>query len=261
MDQTFAGKRIIGWYHTHPGFGIFLSPMDLFIQENFFYAVEQVAFVYDPLSNKQGLFIWRDGKVTEGTFVIEEDTGAQKEAAETTKPAGMTGTESYLSSEFIRSSPRHLRWIWIAIVLIVLMGMAVWAGWLLWSHTGRGLIWGSRKLRHPNRVTLSPDKISRTLSMTRHPPFHLKTIHRKTNKGFLTICLIPVTKSRLVGMKFLPNKRSYSPGRSVLFKLLRIQFRPMQVLLALAFHLGTANQGRQFYPLECGGCCCFLALP
>ena len=27
--------RIVGWYHTHPGFGIFLSGMDLFIQDNF----------------------------------------------------------------------------------------------------------------------------------------------------------------------------------------------------------------------------------
>ena len=27
---------IVGWYHTHPGFGIFLSGMDLFIHQNFF---------------------------------------------------------------------------------------------------------------------------------------------------------------------------------------------------------------------------------
>ncbi|MCA9981523.1 MAG: Mov34/MPN/PAD-1 family protein, partial [Anaerolineales bacterium] len=27
---------IVGWYHTHPGFGIFLSNMDLFIHHNFF---------------------------------------------------------------------------------------------------------------------------------------------------------------------------------------------------------------------------------
>src|SRR4051794_1492077 len=27
---------IVGWYHSHPGFGIFLSEHDVFIQENFF---------------------------------------------------------------------------------------------------------------------------------------------------------------------------------------------------------------------------------
>ena len=31
LDRDFPGKKIIGWYHTHPGFGIFLSGMDLFI--------------------------------------------------------------------------------------------------------------------------------------------------------------------------------------------------------------------------------------
>src|SRR4051812_28892649 len=28
--------QIVGWYHSHPGFGIFLSDHDLFIHHNFF---------------------------------------------------------------------------------------------------------------------------------------------------------------------------------------------------------------------------------
>ena len=63
-DQQHHGKRIIGWYHTHPGFGIFLSPMDMFIQDNFFNLPWQVAFVVDPLADKEGLFVWRNGKAT-----------------------------------------------------------------------------------------------------------------------------------------------------------------------------------------------------
>ncbi len=61
-DQRHQGKRIIGWYHTHPGFGIFLSPMDMFIQENFFNLPWQVAFVVDPLAGKEGMFVWRNGE-------------------------------------------------------------------------------------------------------------------------------------------------------------------------------------------------------
>ena len=36
MEKKHPEKRMVGWYHTHPGFGIFLSGMDLFIQDHFF---------------------------------------------------------------------------------------------------------------------------------------------------------------------------------------------------------------------------------
>lgn len=62
-DRDFPEKRIVGWYHSHPGFGIFLSQQDLFIHENFFSAPAQVAWVYDPHSDEEGCFGWIDGKV------------------------------------------------------------------------------------------------------------------------------------------------------------------------------------------------------
>lgn len=49
---------IVGWYHTHPGFGIFLSGMDLFIHQNFFTQKWHVAFVLDPQAHKSGFFCW-----------------------------------------------------------------------------------------------------------------------------------------------------------------------------------------------------------
>jgi proteasome lid subunit RPN8/RPN11 len=36
MDTKFAGKKVVGWYHTHPGFGVFLSDRDQFIHKSFF---------------------------------------------------------------------------------------------------------------------------------------------------------------------------------------------------------------------------------
>ena len=62
MESEPPGLRIIGWYHTHPGFGIFLSDMDQFIQDNFFNVPHNIAFVYDPLADRRGLFAWRDGR-------------------------------------------------------------------------------------------------------------------------------------------------------------------------------------------------------
>lgn len=73
MDQHFSGQRILGWYHTHPGFGIFLSAMDMFIHENFFNEGSQLALVYDPVKGEDGLFVWRDGKAELHQYLIEED--------------------------------------------------------------------------------------------------------------------------------------------------------------------------------------------
>ena len=63
LDRSYPGEEILGWYHSHPGFGIFLSEHDLFIHRNFFGRAEQVAIVVDPHAGSEGLFVWRDGEV------------------------------------------------------------------------------------------------------------------------------------------------------------------------------------------------------
>lgn len=57
-DSRFPDHAIVGWYHSHPGFGIFLSDYDLFIHRNFFGAPHQVAWVFDPHSDEEGCFGW-----------------------------------------------------------------------------------------------------------------------------------------------------------------------------------------------------------
>jgi proteasome lid subunit RPN8/RPN11 len=63
LDRDHPGEEILGWYHSHPGFGIFLSEHDLFIHRNFFARPEQIAIVVDPHAGSEGLFVWRDGEV------------------------------------------------------------------------------------------------------------------------------------------------------------------------------------------------------
>jgi proteasome lid subunit RPN8/RPN11 len=53
---------IVGWYHTHPGFGIFLSGMDRFIHQNFFTQIWHIALVLDPHGRRSGFFCWDRGK-------------------------------------------------------------------------------------------------------------------------------------------------------------------------------------------------------
>jgi proteasome lid subunit RPN8/RPN11 len=63
MDGKHKDKRVVGWYHTHPGFGVFLSDRDQFIHKSFFNLPFQVAFVYDPKSREHGMFTWHDNEV------------------------------------------------------------------------------------------------------------------------------------------------------------------------------------------------------
>lgn len=57
-DKQYPTARILGWYHSHPGFGVFLSDHDTFIHKNFFSSPDQVAWVYDPHSDEEGCFGW-----------------------------------------------------------------------------------------------------------------------------------------------------------------------------------------------------------
>jgi proteasome lid subunit RPN8/RPN11 len=62
-DETYPDHRIVGWYHSHPGFGVFLSEHDTFIHRNFFSSPNQIAWVYDPHTDEEGCFGWFDGEI------------------------------------------------------------------------------------------------------------------------------------------------------------------------------------------------------
>ena len=62
-DQQYPSQRIVGWYHSHPGFGIFLSDHDTFIHKNFFSSPKQIAWVCDPHSDEEGCFGWVGGRI------------------------------------------------------------------------------------------------------------------------------------------------------------------------------------------------------
>ncbi len=62
-DILYPDLKIVGWFHTHPGFGVFLSNYDLFIQQNFFNLPWQVAYVVDPVNKETGFFAWEGEEI------------------------------------------------------------------------------------------------------------------------------------------------------------------------------------------------------
>jgi proteasome lid subunit RPN8/RPN11 len=59
LEEQYPGKQLVGWYHTHPRMGIFLSYYDIWLHEHFFPEPWQVALVIEPHAGMGGFFIRR----------------------------------------------------------------------------------------------------------------------------------------------------------------------------------------------------------
>lgn len=68
-EKFFPGKSIVGWYHTHPNFGLFLSDYDQFIQRNFFGELGHLALVIDPI---EGTLAWFANKRNSKIDIIHQ---------------------------------------------------------------------------------------------------------------------------------------------------------------------------------------------
>lgn len=61
--------QIVGWHHTHPQLGVFLSDYDRFIHRHFFSAAWQLALVVDPCRGELAFFQWRGEDIVDCGFV------------------------------------------------------------------------------------------------------------------------------------------------------------------------------------------------
>lgn len=87
-DKKYPDKKIVGWQHTHPGYGIFLSNYDIFIQENFFNLPWQTAYVVDPIADTRGFFEWKNNKVCKMSgFYVYDEVGKEIKLSKAEKPA------------------------------------------------------------------------------------------------------------------------------------------------------------------------------
>lgn len=62
-DLDYSELRILGWFHTHAGWGVFMSDADVFIHRHFFPHPSMVAYVLDPTTGRDGFFYWHEGKI------------------------------------------------------------------------------------------------------------------------------------------------------------------------------------------------------
>lgn len=76
IEKKYEKAQILGWIHTHPDFGIFLSEYDKFIQKNFFNEENQIAYVIDPIQHIEGFYFWINERIEKCKgFYIFDKTG------------------------------------------------------------------------------------------------------------------------------------------------------------------------------------------
>lgn len=79
LEDEYPGKRIVGWFHSHPGHTVFMSSHDVFIHENFFSSKYMVAYVFDPTIRERGFFKWNGNELIKANgFHIYDNDGGEK---------------------------------------------------------------------------------------------------------------------------------------------------------------------------------------
>lgn len=78
IAKRYPSQKIVGWIHTHPNYGIFLSEYDKFIQNNFFKEDYQIAYVIDPIQRAEGFYYNSSASLEKcRSFYIYDKIGAK----------------------------------------------------------------------------------------------------------------------------------------------------------------------------------------
>jgi len=137
-DAEFPEARIVGWYHSHPGFGVFLSDHDTFIHRNFFSAPEQFAWVYDPHSEEEGFFGWAADRIERVARFSFTDPRGGEECTETHRPEpdlpGENESDEPVESSTVGTPPRWLRWTTSILSHLTMLAVGLLIAWFIFPR-------------------------------------------------------------------------------------------------------------------------------
>lgn len=116
IDENYPDLVVVGWYHSHPGLGVFMSNTDQATQRAFFANSWNLAVVSDPVTLQTGWFAGPDCIPLErGDVIVYEEMGRGDQ--EMAQPA--TEIESMNFHEY----ERPLSWGWLLPYGLLLLGM------------------------------------------------------------------------------------------------------------------------------------------
>jgi len=142
-DAQYPSHRMVGWYHSHPGFGVFLSEHDTFIHQNFFSASLQIAWVYDPESDEEGCFGWVGKRLERLSEIAITDGKGGEGAGESGKTEPVLFAQEIQEEEETRaepspdaaeSLPAWVRWTVTALSYFAVAALGFALSWFLFPQ-------------------------------------------------------------------------------------------------------------------------------
>jgi len=148
LDRDYPDLQIVGWYHTHPGFGVEFSAMDRFIQENFFSGRAQIAFLTDPLGGDTALCFngakgiealsrfWVDGREHKARVPASQSAStAVENAAPGDVRRDIERLEARISQliQAVDEQRTNFYRVLMTVVVFVCAGIITWVGYAIWS--------------------------------------------------------------------------------------------------------------------------------
>ena len=131
-DAQYPDRRIVGWYHSHPGFGVFLSEHDTFIHRNFFSDPSQIAWVYDPHSDEEGCFAWLGEELQRVSDIALRDDRRESKGTQTARASELPGeAPAELRPEVKPDRGRMVRWVGLVLSHLFALVLGLAAGALL----------------------------------------------------------------------------------------------------------------------------------
>ncbi|HTW94829.1 MAG TPA: hypothetical protein VMD30_08555 [Tepidisphaeraceae bacterium] len=76
VDAQYPQWRVVGWYRAEQDIGPSLTESDLQIHHKLFNLPWQVAMLFGPSRQQDGLFLWKDGSIVRGDFLLDDDPEA-----------------------------------------------------------------------------------------------------------------------------------------------------------------------------------------
>jgi proteasome lid subunit RPN8/RPN11 len=125
IEESYPDLAIVGWYHSHPGLGVFMSATDQATQAAFYHHPWSLAVVVDPLAHKTGWFAGAECLSLDQQHIIpyEAPSVGRSPVAEE------AGAPSALKEEYwFRQGLKKLRWLLPFGML--LLGLVIFTWWI-----------------------------------------------------------------------------------------------------------------------------------
>lgn len=140
-EADYPKLNVVGWFHTHPGLGVFYSGDDVVVHRTSFTLPWQVGLVVDPIRNEACFFGWRNGELTPFAGYYEAQTVQSKPVA----PWRVAQTGVWQMSEEAAIAANRLpaaaptrqpailqqvpAWGWLAGAIVAVIAFFFLAGW------------------------------------------------------------------------------------------------------------------------------------